>query len=65
MFEFVLAQMTNANTQFSNKFDSSISFTIKNTIGGWSDKFQDIVFKNTKASNFSNDMVKTVPLDNS
>ena len=40
-------------------------FTTKNTNGGWSDKLQEIVFKNTKASNFSNVMVKTVPLDNS
>ena len=38
-------------------------FTIKN-IGGWPDKFQDIVFKSTKASDISNVMVKIVPLDN-
>ena len=31
---------------------------------GWPDEFQDIVFKNTKAFDFSN-MVKTVPLNNS
>ena len=39
-------------------------FTIKN-IGGWPDKFQDIVFKSTKASDTSNVMAKIVPLDNS
>ena len=57
--------MTQANTQSCNKFDSSMVFTIKNTIGGWPDKFQDIVFKSTRASDISNVMVKTVPLDNS
>ena len=39
-------------------------FKIKNTIGGWPDEFHDIVYKNTKASAFSNVMVKTVSLDN-
>ena len=39
-------------------------FTIKN-IGRWPDKFQDIVFKSTKASDTSNVMDKIVPLDNS
>ena len=34
--------MTKANTQFCNKFDSSMIFTFKNTVGGWPDKFQDI-----------------------
>ena len=40
-------------------------FPIKNTIGGWSDEFEDIDFKNTKASKCWNAMVKTFPLDNS
>ena len=52
--------MTQANTQSCNKFDSSMVFTIKNTIGGWPDKFQDVVFKSTRASDISNVMVKTV-----
>ena len=39
-------------------------FTIKN-IWNWLDKFQDIVFKSTKASDISNDIVKIVLLDNS
>ena len=47
-----------------NEFDSYMIFTIKNTIVVWSDEFQDIVFRKTKVSNFSNIMVKTVPLDN-
>ena len=34
-------QMTKANTQACNKFHSPVIFTIKNIIGGWSDKFQD------------------------
>ena len=38
--------------------------TIKNIIGGWPDKFQDILFKSTKASDISNVMVKVVPPDN-
>ena len=65
MFEFVFTQMTQANTQSCNEFDFFGVFTIKNTNGGQTDEFQDIVFKNTKASNFSNVMVKTVPADNS
>ena len=65
MFEFVFPQMTKANTQSSNKFDSSIIFTIKNIIEGWPDKFKDIVFKCTKTSSISNIMVKIVPLNNS
>ena len=61
MFEFMFAQMTKAKMQFCNGFDSSMIFTIKNIIGGWPDKFQDIVLKNTtKASDFPNVMVKTV-----
>ena len=40
-------------------------FAIKDTIGGWPDEFQDIVFKETKASDFSNVMVNTVQLNNS
>ena len=40
-------------------------FAIKDTIGGWPDEFQDIVFKETKASDFSNVMVNTVRLNNS
>ena len=63
MFEFVFTQMTNANTQSSDKFDSSMIFTIKNIIGGWLDTFQDIAFESTKASNISNVIVKIVPLD--
>ena len=60
----MFAQMTPANTQSCNQFDSSMIFTIKNIVGGWPDKFQDIVFKSTKASDFSIVRVKTVPLDN-
>ena len=59
MFEFVLAQMTKANTLSCNELNSSMISTIKNTTGGWSDKFQNIVL----ASNFPN--IKTVPLNNS
>ena len=44
MFEFVPPQITKANTQSCNEFDSSMVFTIKNTIEGWPDKFQDIAF---------------------
>ena len=40
-------------------------FTIKSTIGGWPDKFQDIVFKSNKAYDISNVMVKTVPANTS
>ena len=40
-------------------------FTIKNIIGHWSDKFQDIAFKSTKASDISKVMVTIAPLDNS
>ena len=29
-------------------------FTVKNIIGSWPDKFQDIVFESTKASDISN-----------
>ena len=61
----MFAQMTPANMQSCNQFDSSMIFTIKNIIGGWPDKFQDIVFKSTKASDFSIVRVKTVPFDNS
>ena len=56
--------MTKANTQFCNDFDSSMIFTIKNIIGGWPDKFQDIIFKSTKGSDIEIE-VETVPLDNS
>ena len=65
MFEFVFTQVTKINKQTCNKFDFSMIFTIKNTIGGWPDKFQDIIFKSTKASDISNVMVKIVALDNS
>ena len=65
MFEFVFTQMTKANTQSRNKFVSSITFTIKNIIGDWPDKFKNIVFKSTKTSDISNVMVKIVPLNNS
>ena len=65
MFEFLFTQMTQANTQSCNEFDFSGIFTIKNTIEGQTNPFQDIAFKNTKASNFSNVMVETVPADNS
>ena len=51
MFEYVFTQMTKANTQSCNKFNSSMIFTFKNIIWGWPDKIQDIVFKSTKASN--------------
>ena len=64
MFEFVPRQMTKTNTPSCNKFISSMVFTIKN-IWNWLDKFQDIVFKSTKASDISNDIVKIVLLDNS
>ena len=57
--------MTKANTQSRNKFVSSITFTIKNIIGDWPDKFKNIVFKSTKTSDISNVMVKIVPLNNS
>ena len=36
--------------------------TIKNTMGGWLDKFWDIDFKSTKTYDFWNVMVKTVHL---
>ena len=65
MFEFGFTQMTKANTQSCKKFNFSIIFTIKNTIGSWLEKFQDIIFKSTKASNILNVMVKTIPLNNS
>ena len=57
--------MTKTNMQSYNKFDSSMIFTIKNIIGGWPNKFQDIVFKSTKAFDISSVTVKTVPLGNS
>ena len=64
--EFAFAQMTKANTQSCNEFDSSMIFTIKNTIGDWPDKFQNIVSKSTKAFDSLNFMmVKTVLIDNS
>ena len=47
MFEFVFTQLTKANTQSCNKFDSSMIFTIKNVIEGWPDKFQYIDFNST------------------
>ena len=50
--------MTRVNTQSCEKFDSSTIFTIKNIIGGWPEKFQDILFKSTKTSDISNVMVK-------
>ena len=65
MYEFVFTQMTQAKTQSLNKFDSSVIFTMKNIIGGCADKFQDIVFKSTKASDICNVLVKIVPLNNS
>ena len=61
----MFTQMTKANKQSCNKFDSSMIFTIKNTTGGWSDKFLDIVFESTKTSDISNVIVKTVSLNNS
>ena len=57
--------MIKAKTQFCNEFDSSMILIIKNTVRGWPDKFQDIVFKNTKAPEISDFMVKTVTLNNS
>ena len=38
---------------------------IKSIIGGWPEKFQDIVFKSNKSSDITSFMVKIVPLDNS
>ena len=46
--------MAQANKHSCNEFDFSMIFTIKNTGEGWSDEFQDIIYKNTKASDFSN-----------
>ena len=40
--------MTKANTQSCNRFDFSIIFTIKNIIGGWPDKFQEMFLKALK-----------------
>ena len=57
--------MTKTNMQSYNKFDSSMIFTIKNIIGGWPNKFQDIVFKSTEAFDILSVTVKTVPLGNS
>ena len=57
--------MAKANTQSCNKFDSSLIFKIKSIIGGRPYKFQNVVFKSTKASDISNVMVEIVPLDNS
>ena len=65
MFAFVFAQMTETNMQSCNKFDSSMIFITKNIIEGWADKFQDIFFESTKASDILNVMVKIVPLENS
>ena len=65
LFEFVFTQMTNTqktNTHSCNNFDSSMISTI---LGGWHDKFQDIVFKSTKASDIFNVMVKIVSPSNS
>ena len=65
MFEFVFTQMTNTqktNTHSYKKFDSSMIFII---IGGCPDKFQDIVFKSTKATNILNIMVNIVSPNNS
>ena len=64
-FEFAFTQMTKAYMQSFNRFDSSKIFTIKSTIGGWPDKFQDIVFESSKDSDISNVIVKAVPLDGS
>ena len=63
MSELVLTQMTKANSQSCNEFDSSMILPIKNTMGVWPDKIQDTVFKNTKASEFCNVVVKIVPLN--
>ena len=65
MFKFVFMQMTKANTQSCNKFNSSMIFTFKNIIWGWPDKIQYTIFKSIKASEISNVKVKIVPLDNS
>ena len=56
-FEFVVAKISNVNMHVCNEFDSCIIRRIKNIIGSWPDK-------NTKASNFSNVMVKAVLFDN-
>ena len=53
MFEFVFAQMTKANKQSCNEFDSSISFTIKNTIGVGLINFRIFFLKELKRPNFA------------
>ena len=44
--------MTKANTQYCNKFNSSVIITFKNIIWGLPDKIQDVVFKSTIRSSF-------------
>ena len=61
-FEFLFTQRTQTYKQSRNEFDSSMFLTIKNTMGGWRDKFWDIDFKSFKTYDFWNVMVKTVPL---
>ena len=65
MFEVLFMQLTKVNTESCNKCDCSLIFTIKNIIEGWPDKFQDIAFKSTKASDILNVMVNIFPFDNS
>ena len=52
MFEFVFTQMTKANTQSCDNFDFPMIFTIKNTTGGWSDKFRILFLKVLKLPTF-------------
>ena len=65
MFEVLFMQLTKVNTESCNKCDCSLIFTINNIIEGWPDKFQDIAFKSTKASDILNVMVNIFPFDNS
>ena len=51
--------MAQANKHSCNEFDFSMVFTIKGTVEDWSDEFQDIDFKNTKASDFPNEDCST------
>ena len=50
--EFAFTQMTKTNTQSCNEFVCPMIFTIKNTILGWPDKFQEIFLKTLKLPTF-------------
>ena len=50
--EFVFTQMTKANTQSCNKFNSFMIFTFENIIWGWPDKIQVLFFKALKLPTF-------------